>query len=1362
MINNDTSTGPLPGGDRRGTSGAGAGRGSMRTASGSLLNRRARVGETEGTTAELIWDSDDTLQSGASPTSSAGTSEQDTTSSHTNNEDERRKWSDEEVRELMFCYFKTKAQGSGYIRRLEKLFKERNPTNPKASKFTGNTLSNQARCVIKKNTLPEQELELIKQQAEEINSQTDTQQTDTRTEPETRNIEQTSPGSNRSTIDRNAKNKWSDDEIKELMWCYFKAKSEGAGYIKRLERLFKERNPTNPKIHKFNGNTLSNQVRVILSRKALSDLVLDEIRKQAQENSEPTHVIPQSPTPSTRTDTQSPINVNITPEHTPIQTRISNTNTSENSLPHITDSTDIEVNEETDPLILTFLQVLAETKESSIEDRKYLPKPTFCKQFYSNLQKLNEYLPIVLATNSSLREVNDIIYATAKTLILTNNQKPYHPTNTAKKNREPPWKRRIKKKIEVLRKELGRFTEIKRGVTSRKMNKLKDKLYEKYNIFNEQDHDNTAETIKQRIKAYAGRIKRYEDMSNRKAQNKLFHENQHKFYRNLDRKTEPPERIPNKDEIEGFWSSILSQPIPYNRQAPWISEISQANANIQQSDFEEISIDMVKAAIRKTHNWKAPGIDKIQNYYLKYLTNTHEHLTKLYNNILKGAEEIEDWFTTGKVILIPKSEETQNPKNWRPIACLPTMYKLLTSVIANELYRHCESNNIIAPEQRGCRRRARGCKDHLMINKSILEDAHTSKKNLSTAWVDYRKAFDSVSHEWLLKVLDLYECPDAVKSFLLMVMPKWRVVMTAQGAHDTVETDHIYIRRGIFQGDSLSPLLFCLAINPLSQILNKYDTKGYRLKDRTTVNHLLYMDDLKVYAKTKEGLKVLLDSTEIFTKDIGMSFGLDKCNTLHITAGRRKSHQGEGHVLLSGEEFTHLGIGQSYKYLGINEAGKIEHNEIRQQTEKEYFKRVKKLLNSHLNSRNLIKAINIYAVPVLLYTFGIINYKQSDLKKIDTKTRKLLAMNKAHQQKAEVERLYLPLEEGGRGLTNVEMLHKTQIIKYKEYLDQETDYIIKATVEHDKTKDKYSIYKDSQENLQELQLDSQNRYTDKEIKSAVIKKRVNTWKEKPLHGQFCKAVLQKDNIDRELSFRWLKKQPVSSTLEASIFAIQDQAVITRQHERDILRKEIDGRCRLCATKDETIQHITSGCDKLAGTYYTKRHNNVVQYVHWSLLKKHNLHSTDLWWKEDLTQPQVKENEEAKVMWEMPVQTDVTVTHNRPDIIYTDKAENKTYLIDITIPSDYNIGAKEIEKLSKYHLLKKEIARLWNTDTQIIPIVIGATGIVAKSLHRYCNKLEAKINIHIMQKQAAIHTSTIVSKVLGDSVFVHGDTDAPLL
>ncbi|XP_067133381.1 uncharacterized protein, partial [Centruroides vittatus] len=106
----------------------------------------------------------------------------------------------------------------------------------------------------------------------------------------------------------------------------------------------------------------------------------------------------------------------------------------------------------------------------------------------------------------------------------------------------------------------------------------------------------------------------------------------------------------------------------------------------------------------------------------------------------------------------------------------------------------------------------------------------------------------------------------------------------------------------------------------------------------------------------------------------------------------------------------------------------------------------------------------------------------------------------------------------------------------------------------------------------------------------------------------------------------------------------------------------------------------------------------------------------------------------------------------------DKNRNKTLLIDITVPSDYNIGAKEIEKLTKYHLLKSKVSRLWNTQTTVIPIVIGATKIVAKTIKKYIDHLETSIDISILQKQAAIHTSLILSRVLDNTIFVVNTPD----
>ena len=114
---------------------------------------------------------------------------------------------------------------------------------------------------------------------------------------------------------------------------------------------------------------------------------------------------------------------------------------------------------------------------------------------------------------------------------------------------------------------------------------------------------------------------------------------------------------------------------------------------------------------------------------------------KAYTKVIEHPEETPEWLTEGIAYLLPKTEETKNPKNYRPIACLPTMYKILTSIIAERTYTFLNEHQLLPSERKGCKRGSYGCKDQLLINQMILEDCKTKKKNLFTAWIDYKKAY---------------------------------------------------------------------------------------------------------------------------------------------------------------------------------------------------------------------------------------------------------------------------------------------------------------------------------------------------------------------------------------------------------------------------------------------------------------------------------------------------------------------------------------------------------------------------------------------------------------------------------------------
>jgi hypothetical protein len=232
-----------------------------------------------------------------------------------------------------------------------------------------------------------------------------------------------------------------------------------------------------------------------------------------------------------------------------------------------------------------------------------------------------------------------------------------------------------------------------------------------------------------------------------------------------------------------------------------------------------ITLDDVRQAIRKTQNWKAPVADGIHNFWWKYFKCTHEVLANLFQETLENPSLLPRFLTVGVSYMLPKSGPASDPKNYRPITCLPTLYKILTSVISSKLYTQLTENKILAPEQVGCHKGSRGCKELLIVDSAVLQQAKQGQRDISVGWVDYKKAFDSVPHSWLLQVLELYKIDPKVIELLITCMSSWRTTLHVRTESSSYKTNELPIRRGIFQGDSLSPLWFCLALNPLSRML---------------------------------------------------------------------------------------------------------------------------------------------------------------------------------------------------------------------------------------------------------------------------------------------------------------------------------------------------------------------------------------------------------------------------------------------------------------------------------------------------------------------------------------------------------------
>ena len=245
------------------------------------------------------------------------------------------------------------------------------------------------------------------------------------------------------------------------------------------------------------------------------------------------------------------------------------------------------------------------------------------------------------------------------------------------------------------------------------------------------------------------------------------------------------------------------------------------------------------------------------------------------------------------------------------------------------------------------------------------------------------------------------------------------------------------------------------------------------------------------------------------------------------------------------------------------------------------------------------------------------------------------------------------------------------------------------------------------------------------VKNIIKKKQVeNLEKElhdKPTHGQFHR-LMDQPHIDKPSSMLWLKSSTLKRSTEASICAIQEQAITTRYIKKHVHNTSDTDICRVCRIEKETIQHIVDGCRVLAPTKYLKRHDDLGKYVHALLCKKYDIIDEIPPWY--LYHPiDVIENEQAKILWNFSIQTDHEVRHNRPDITLINKRTRTVALIDISCPNDHNIAAKRMEKMRVYNDLAIEVQTLWNMrKVDIVPIVIGATGFFYKNFNDDLKKI----------------------------------------
>ena len=209
------------------------------------------------------------------------------------------------------------------------------------------------------------------------------------------------------------------------------------------------------------------------------------------------------------------------------------------------------------------------------------------------------------------------------------------------------------------------------------------------------------------------------------------------------------------------------------------------------------------------------GSHQVHGFWLKIFSSLHGTV----RSQLKECSDsgfVPSWLTNGRAVLLQKAKSKGHiASNYRPITCLLVMWKLLPGVIADQIYGHLDLQKLLPEEQVGCWKRSRRTNGLLYIDRAVIREVKSRKKNFAMTWIDYKKAYDMVPHSWIKECLELFGVAENIKTLLVNSMEKWRVMLCAGNS----ELGEVDIKRGIFQEDSLSPLVFFI-IDPI-----KFDFK---------------------------------------------------------------------------------------------------------------------------------------------------------------------------------------------------------------------------------------------------------------------------------------------------------------------------------------------------------------------------------------------------------------------------------------------------------------------------------------------------------------------------------------------------------
>ncbi|BES87387.1 Reverse transcriptase (RNA-dependent DNA polymerase) [Nesidiocoris tenuis] len=351
----------------------------------------------------------------------------------------------------------------------------------------------------------------------------------------------------------------------------------------------------------------------------------------------------------------------------------------------------------------------------------------------------------------------------------------------------------------------------------------------------------------------------------------------------------------------------------------------------------------------------APGPDGIQ---AKRWNAAPDEAKALIFNIFLLAKRTPTALTHTRTVFIPKKGGT-GPEYHRPISVSSVIFRHWHKILAKRL----ASVEAVDARQRAFRR-ADGTAENLIILQAMIRHAKMTRKGLYMATLDVAKAFDTVSHKAIHECLKALGAPQNFVQYVKRLY-KGNTTTFQVGGKSSAP---VRVRRGVRQGDPLSPLLFNLVVDTaLREIPGDI---GFDIVEGGRVNALAFADDVVLVASSKVGLEQALKSFSAQLSRCGLEINPKKSATLSLVpCGRLKKTKVDSLAFqIQGHALQTLQIGDLWRYLGVEFQGV----ETMATSKLDLVQALAKIGKAPMKPQQRLRVLRVYLLPKLVYglTFG--------------------------------------------------------------------------------------------------------------------------------------------------------------------------------------------------------------------------------------------------------------------------------------------------------------------------------------------------------------------------------------------------------